>query len=85
MFIAEILFFTFFLDLFPIAAIWLILLLYLLAPTFFFRSWMNLLFGSSYFFKRQLPLDLLLKELLLYLGLLILMFWLGLTWQCFIF
>jgi len=85
MFIAEILFFTFFLDLFPVMACFLIFLLYLLGPTFFFRSWTNLLFGSSGFLQKKLPTDLSLKELILYYGLLILMFWLGLTWQCFIF
>jgi NADH:ubiquinone oxidoreductase subunit 4 (subunit M) len=38
MFIAEILFFSFFFDLFPIICIFLTILLYLLGPTFFFRS-----------------------------------------------
>lgn len=37
-FVSEILFFSFFLDLFPLAAFFLIIFLYLLAPTFFFRS-----------------------------------------------
>ena len=37
-FVSEILFFSFFLDLFPLAAFFLIVFLYLLAPTFFFRS-----------------------------------------------
>jgi len=38
MFIAEILFFSFFFDLFPALTLVLIVLLYLLGPTFFFRS-----------------------------------------------
>ena len=37
MFVAEILFFSFFFDLFPILCLFFILLLYLIAPTFFFR------------------------------------------------
>jgi NADH:ubiquinone oxidoreductase subunit 4 (subunit M) len=38
MFIAEILFFSFFFDLFPLLCFILIVLLYLIGPTFFFRS-----------------------------------------------
>lgn len=38
MFISEILFFSFCLDLFPLLCFFFILLLYLLAPTFFFRT-----------------------------------------------
>jgi len=37
-FISEILFFSFFFDLFPVMALALIVFLYLLGPTFFFRS-----------------------------------------------
>ena len=37
MFVAEILFFSFFFDLFPLLCLFLIVLLYLIAPTFFFR------------------------------------------------
>jgi len=37
MFVAEILFFSFFFDLFPVLCIFYIILLYLIAPTFFFR------------------------------------------------
>jgi NADH-quinone oxidoreductase subunit M len=85
MFVTEILFFGFFFDLFPLLCLILIVLLYLLGPTFFFRSWVNVLFGSSVFFSKTLPIDLTFKELLLYGGLLILMYWLGITWQAFIF
>lgn len=84
-FIAEFLFFAFFFDLFPSLTLVLIVLVYLLVPTFFFRSWMNVLFGASVFFKKTLPLDLNSKELLLYSGLLLLMFWLGFSWQTFLF
>jgi hypothetical protein len=59
--------------------------LYLIGPTFFFRSWMNTLFGSSTHFLKTLPSDLNSREVLLYGGLIILMFWLGVTWQAFIF
>ena len=38
MFVAEILFFSFFFDLFPILCLIFIVLLYLIGPTFFFRS-----------------------------------------------
>ena len=74
MFIAEILFFSFCFDLYPLLCLILIVLLYLLAPTVFFRSWMNALFGSSSHLLRQLPLDLASKELLIYGGLIVLMF-----------
>lgn len=37
-FVSEFLFFSFFLDLFPSASIFLLLFLYLFAPSFFFRS-----------------------------------------------
>ena len=85
MFIAEILFFSFCFDLFPLLTLFLIVLLYLLGPTMFFRSWMNVLFGSSTQMLKTLPTDLTSKELVLYSGLIILMFWLGLTWQIFVF
>jgi len=38
MFVAEILFFSFFFDLFPLLCLVFIVLLYLIGPTFFFRS-----------------------------------------------
>jgi NADH:ubiquinone oxidoreductase subunit 4 (subunit M) len=81
MFVAEILFFSFCFDLYPLLCLILVVLLYLLAPTVFFRSWMNALFGSSSHLLRRLPLDLASKELLIYGGLIILMFWLGVSWQ----
>jgi len=84
-FIAEFLFFSFFLDLFPLLCVILIFLLYLLAPTFFFRSWLNVLFGLSLATTKRLPLDLNSKEFIVYFSLIGLMFWLGLTWQLFIF
>ena len=85
MFVSEILFFSFFFDLFPLLCLFLIVLLYLIGPTFFFRSWMNVLFGSSIQLLKTLPADLSSKELIVFNGLIILMFWLGITWQAFIF
>ena len=85
MFVAEVLFFSFCFDLFPLLCLILVVLLYLIAPTLFFRSWMNVLFGSSVHMLRTLPVDLTARELILYSGLLILMFWLGITWQAFVF
>lgn len=85
MFISEILFFSFFFDLYPLLSLLLILMLYLLGPTFFFRTWTNVLFGSSNFLDKKLPIDLQLNELLLLTGLIVLMFWLGFTWQAFVF
>lgn len=84
-FIAEFLFFSFFFDLYPLLMLCLLPLLYFFAPTFFFRTWMNVLFGLSYFFKKKIPLDLNSKEFFLYAGIIFLMFWLGFTWQTFIF
>jgi NADH:ubiquinone oxidoreductase subunit 4 (subunit M) len=79
MFVAEILFFSFFFDLFPTLCIFYIFLLYLVAPTFFFRIWMNVLFGSSSHMLRTLPADLTSREFIIFGGLLVLMFWLGIT------
>jgi NADH:ubiquinone oxidoreductase subunit 4 (subunit M) len=85
MFVSEILFFSFFFDLFPLLCLFLIVLLYLIGPTFFFRSWMNVLFGSSIQLLKTLPADLSSKEFIVFNGLIILMFWLGISWQAFVF
>ena len=84
MFIAEILFFSFFFDLYPLLCLIFIVLLYLLVPTVFFRSWMNVLFSSSVHLLKTIPQDLLSKELILYGGLIVLMFWFGISWQSFL-
>lgn len=84
-FIAEFLFFSFFFDLFPSLCLCLIILVYLLGPTFFFRSWVNVLFGLSSTVNKNIPLDLNSKEFITYLSIIIIMFWLGLTWQLFLF
>ncbi len=83
-FVSEILFFSFFLDLFPLAALFLLIFLYLLGPTFFLRSWMNMMFGFSNKLFKTLPVDLSLREFILFLGIPVLMYWLGVSWQAFI-
>lgn len=84
-FISEFLFFSFCFDLFPLLSLYLLVLLYLMAPTFFFRSWVNALFGLSFSVFKKIPLDLSSKEIIIYGGNIFLMFWLGFTWQMFIF
>ena len=67
-FVSEFLFFSFFLDLFPVLTVFLLIFLYLMGPTFFFRSWMNALFGFSKSLSREIPVDLTSRELILFLG-----------------
>jgi NADH-quinone oxidoreductase subunit M len=83
-FVSEFLFFSFFLDLFPLLALFLMLFLYLLGPTFFFRSWMNAMFGFSKSLSQRLPTDLTGRELTVFSSLVFLMFWLGASWQAFV-
>jgi NADH:ubiquinone oxidoreductase subunit 4 (subunit M) len=81
MFVSEILFFSFMFDLFPLLAIFLIVFLYLIGPTFFFRSWMNVMFGFSKSLSATIPTDLTTREFLLFSGISFLMYWLGVSWQ----
>jgi len=83
-FVAEFLFFSFFFDLFPIIALYLLVLLYLIGPTFFFRSWMNIMFSYSTSLMHRLPIDLTTRESLLFFGVPLLMYWLGISWQAFV-
>lgn len=83
-FVAEFLFFSFFFDLFPIIALYLLVLLYLIGPTFFFRSWMNIMFSYSTSLMHRLPIDLTTRESLLFFGVPALMYWLGISWQAFV-
>jgi NADH:ubiquinone oxidoreductase subunit 4 (subunit M) len=83
-FVSEFLFFSFFVDLFPVLSVFLLVFLYLLGPTFFFRSWMNSLFGFSNSLLKSIPLDLSTREFLLFIGIPILMYWLGISWQAFV-
>lgn len=85
MFISEILFFSFFFDFNPQMCFLYIVLLYLIGPTMFFRSWLLVLFGQSVHLSRTIPTDLLSREIVVYGGLTVLMIWLGLSWQSFIF
>lgn len=83
-FVSEFLFFSFFVDLFPLLSLFLLIFLYLLGPTFFFRSWMNALFGFSNALTCKLPVDLSIREFILFLGVPALMYWLGVSWQAFV-
>lgn len=85
MFISEILFFSFFFDSYPLLCLFYIFLLYLIGPTMFFKNWLLVLFGQSTHLSRTIPLDLTSREVLVYGGLIILMIWLGLSWQSFLF
>ena len=84
-FVSEILFFSFFLDLFPLCALFLLVFLYLLGPTFFFRSWMNMMFGFSDKLLKTLPADVSSREFILFSSIPLLMYWLGIAWQAFVF
>ena len=79
--INTLLFFVFLLDQNPIFFLLILPLLYLLGPIFFFRSWSNVMFGSSSFLMKKIPLDASNFELILCGGVEILLIWLGLTWQ----
>jgi NADH:ubiquinone oxidoreductase subunit 4 (subunit M) len=83
-FIAEFLFFTFSFDLLPIISLLLFVLIYLLLPTFFSRTWFNVMFSSSVCFYKQVPQDLDSRELIFYGFMFFTIFWLGFTWQSFI-
>ena len=83
-FVAEFLFFSFFFDLFPIITFYLLILLYLIGPTFFFRSWMNIMFSSSENLLHRLPIDLTTRESILFFAVPGLMYWLGVSWQSFV-
>jgi len=80
-FVSEFLFFSFFFDLFPLLAIFLLVFLYLLGPTFFFRSWMNVMFGFSKALALRVPADLTSREFALFAWMSLLMYWLGVSWQ----
>jgi hypothetical protein len=64
---------------------YLLILLYLLAPTFFFRSWLNVMFSYSNYFNKFILIDLTIRENLLFFGIPILLYCLGISWQSFIF
>ena len=45
---------------------------------------MNLMFTTSIYLTRQIPLDLTFREFFTFITVTFLMFWLGLSWQMFI-
>jgi NADH:ubiquinone oxidoreductase subunit 4 (subunit M) len=80
-FVSEFLFFSFFFDLFPIMTLFVLVFLYLLGPTFFFRSWMNVMFGYSQTLSVKVPVDLSTREFIVFTSIPLLMYWLGISWQ----
>ena len=80
-FVSEFLFFSFFFDLFPLLTLFILLFLYLLGPTFFFRSWMNVMFGYSHTLTKKIPTDLSVREFTVFMSISMLMYWLGISWQ----
>jgi NADH:ubiquinone oxidoreductase subunit 4 (subunit M) len=80
-FVSEFLFFSFFFDLFPILTLFILIFLYLLGPTFFFRSWMNVMFGCSNSLTYNTPSDLTTREFFVFTAIPALMYWLGISWQ----
>jgi NADH-quinone oxidoreductase subunit M len=84
-FISEFLFFTFLLDLFPLYSFFLIILLYLVLAVFFLRLWMNVLFSSVNYSIKALVSDLDKNEFVIFFFLIVLIFWLGSSWQSLIF
>lgn len=80
-FVSEFLFFSFFFDLFPLLTLFLLVFLYLLGPTFFFRSWMNVMFGYSNTLSKKIPTDLSVREFTVFMSVSLLMYWLGISWQ----
>jgi NADH:ubiquinone oxidoreductase subunit 4 (subunit M) len=78
-FISEVLFYTFFLDINPLTGLLLLVLMYLLAPSFFYKSWLNVMFGFSSFNTLAPQKDLTSREFLLYFFLCFIVYWLGFT------
>lgn len=83
-FLAEFLFFSFLLDLnFPLFLLTLCVL-YLYVPSCFFKNWFFLLFGYSHHYTNNLLVsDLDLREQLVFYFFILLLFWLGFTFQFF--
>lgn len=84
-FISEFLLFTFIIDLFPIYSFFLIFLVYILLASFFLRLWMNILFSSVSYYRSNLVADLDKTEFTIFSFFIVLIFWLGNTWQSYIF
>lgn len=84
-FLAEVLFFTFLMDSFPILFCITVVLIYIFLAVFFFKLWLNILFSSINLSIKSLPMDLDKSELIIFTFLIILIIWLGFTWGSFIF
>jgi len=80
-FIAEVLFFYALFELHMALACFFIFFLYFLVPTFFFRSFSNALFGALPSSHAPAPADLTRFELLLFSAHVLLLVYLGVTWQ----
>lgn len=78
-FIAEVLFFLFMLDFMPMLSIILLVLLYLIVPTLFFKSWWSTLCGESINLSNEVRKDMDSVEFLVVFSLSLVLFWLGLT------
>ena len=79
-FIAESLFFMFISDLWPTAALYFFIFLYLFGPLFYFKGWVSTLFSYSFLLSKNFPLDITSRESFLFLGIPVLLYWLGVTW-----
>jgi len=85
-FITEFLFFSYLIDINAPLFFLTLLLLYFFVGVSFFKSWFFLLFGySDWFMLKTNILDLDLKELIFFYFFIVLLFWLGITHQFFIF
>jgi NADH:ubiquinone oxidoreductase subunit 4 (subunit M) len=84
-FISEFIFFSFLLDLLPLLFFIVLVLIYLLLACFFFKIWLNILFSSVNNSITVLVVDLEKSEIVIFSYLIGLLFWLGLTWQSFLF
>jgi len=84
-FIAESLFFTFMSDLWPTASLYFFILLYLFGPLFYFKGWVSTLFSYSFLLSKRIPLDVTNRESLIFFGIPVLLYWLGVWWPTLIF
>lgn len=83
-FIAEFLFFSFLLDLNLVIFFVLIFILYFYVPVCFFKNWFFLMFGFSQHYSNSSAIgDLDLKEQVLFWFFILMLFWLGFSFQFF--
>lgn len=84
-FIAESLFFTFMCDLWPTAALYFFLFLYLFGPLFYFKGWVSTFFSYSFLLGKGIPFDITSRESFIFFGIPLLLYWLGVWWPTLIF